>query len=187
MLEILIVLLIVGVLATLTAPSFTDSIQRNAREGSMRDLMSSIGLARSEAISRASTVAICRSVNQTSCAASTGGDWDAGWIIFTDAGVSGVVNGGDTLLEVRGAGNGQSKLTLKTRANGSFTGDFLQFDTDGFLANSTNGAYFKLCDQANVQLNARAILLGNTGRPALSPVQSDGIYHDLAGANLTCP
>lgn len=187
MLEILVVLAIVGILAALTAPSFTDSIRRNARDGAMLDLVSSIGLARSEAITRAATVSICRSTNQTACAGSTGADWDDGWIIFSDTGTVGTVDGTDVVIEVQGPGNDQTKTTLKTRANGNFTGDFLRFNTNGFLENSSNGAYFKFCDKADVQLNARAVLLGNTGRPAMSPEQSDGIHHDLAGANLTCP
>lgn len=187
MLELLVVLGIVGVLAVIAAPSFQDSIRRNGRDSAMLDLMSALALARSEAITQGRLVSICRSTNSTGCAATSGGDWDDGWVVFTDAGTAGVVTAGDTLLQVYGSGNDQAKVLLKTRANGNFAGDYLRFDEDGFLANSTTGAWFKFCDQANVQLNARAVLLSNTGRPAMSADQADGIHHDLAGANLTCP
>ena len=187
MLELLVVLGIVGVLAVIAAPSFQDSIRRNGRDSAMLDLMSSLALARSEAITQSRVVAICRSTDSAACAASTGSDWDDGWIVFTDSGTKGVVTAGDTLLQVYGPGNDQAKVLLKTRLNGNFTGDYLRFDADGFLENSSTGAWFKFCDQANVQLNARAVLLSNTGRPAMSADQPDGIHHDLAGANLTCP
>lgn len=187
MLEVLVVLAIVGILAALTAPSFQESIRRNARESAMLELTTALALTRSEAVTRARTASICRSVNMATCAASTGADWDAGWIVFIDTGVAGVLDGTDSLVQVRGTGTGQAAITLKTRLNGDFTGDFLRFDEDGFLESSSNGAYFKLCGPDNALADARAIWLSNTGRPAMSVDDGDGVHDDLAGADLTCP
>ena len=187
LLELLVVIGIVSTLSVMAAPSFQDSISRNARDSGMQELLSALAMARSEAISLGRRVSICRSVNLASCSATAGADWDDGWIIFTDAGTAGTLDGTDALVQVHGAGKDQSKITLKTVSNGNMTGNFLRFDNNGFLENSTTGAWFKFCDHDNVQLTARAILLSNTGRPALSADQPDGIHHDLAGANLTCP
>lgn len=186
MIELMVVLGIAGILAVMTVPGLQSSVERNAREASMQDITTGISLARSEAVSQARTISICRSINQTTCAAETGADWDDGWIVFSDAGAAGTIDGGDTLLQVHGPSNNQSKITLKTRANGNFTGDYLQFNRDGFLNNSTTGAYFNFCDHDNIVSKARAVWLSNTGRPSLSTAGSDGVHDDLTGANLTC-
>jgi type IV fimbrial biogenesis protein FimT len=187
LLELLVTLAIVTTLAVMAIPSFQDSIERNAREAAMLDLMGAIAFARSEAVSQSKKVSLCRSTDQSTCAASTAGDWDGGWIIFGDMGVAGVLNIGDALLQVHGPSNHQNVITLKSRTNGNFTGDFLQFDEDGFLNNTTTGAYLKICDLDNVAAKARAIWLANTGRPAFSTTDADGVQNDLAGANLVCP
>jgi len=187
MLELLVTMGIVGILAMMAAPSFQESLRRNAREAAMLELTSALSLTRSEAVLRAVNVSICRSVNQTACAASTGGDWDDGWIVFSDTGTAGVVDGTDVLVQARVTGNALTSIELFTRANGNFTGDFLQFNEDGFLENSTTGAYYKFCDPDNVQANTRAVHVSNTGRPASSMDDGDGIHNDLEGVNLTCP
>jgi type IV fimbrial biogenesis protein FimT len=187
LLELLVTMAIVTILAVMAIPSFQDSIERNAREAAMLDLMGAIAFGRSEAVSQSKKVSLCRSTDQSTCAASTAGDWDDGWIIFSDMGVAGTLNIGDVLLQVHGPSNDQNVITLKTSTNGNFTGDFLQFDEDGFLNNTTTGAYLKICDHDNVAAKARAIWLANTGRPALSTTDADGIQDDLAGANLVCP
>ena len=186
MIELMVVLGIAAILAISSIPGLQDSVERNAREAAMQEVTTGISLARSEAVSQARNISICRSSNQSACAASTGADWDDGWIVFADAGTAGILDGSDTLLQVHGPSNNQSKITLKTRANGDFTGDYLQFNRDGFLNNSTTGAYFKFCDHDNVVSKARAVWLSNTGRPSLSTAGSDGVHDDLAGANLTC-
>ncbi len=192
MLELMIVLAIAALLAAMAAPGLKDTLERNARESAMQDIVSAIGNTRSEAVTQGRTVTICRSTNQTSCAASTGGDWNAGWIIFTDAGTAGVLDGTDALVRVHGASNGQSVIKLETRANGYFTGDFLQFNSNGFLSNTTAatgaGAYFKFCAQDNVATKTRAILMSATGRPTLAPAVAAGATQkDLTGVALVCP
>ena len=82
-LELMVTLAVLALLAAVAIPSFDDSIQRNARDSAMLDLMSSLSLARSEAVNASSTVSLCRSSNQTACAGA--GDWAAGWLIFVDA------------------------------------------------------------------------------------------------------
>lgn len=188
MLELMVVVGIAAILAAMTVPSLQDTIERNAREAAMQDITTGISLARSEAVAQGRSVSICRSTNQTACAAGAGGaDWDDGWIIFSDSGTAGSLGSGDTLLQVHGPSNNQSKITLLSRTNSNFSGDFLQFNRDGFLNNSTTGAYFRFCDHDNIVTKARAVWLSNTGRPAISTSEIDGVHDDLVGANLTCP
>jgi type IV fimbrial biogenesis protein FimT len=188
MVELMVVVAIVAILALGAAPSLKDSLDRNGRESAMQTLITAIGVARSEAVSQGRTVSICRSTDQATCAATTGSDWNDGWIVFSDSNPAGVLGAGDTLLRIYGASNGQSVIKLETRVNGTFAGDYLQFNASGFLNNSTTGAYFKFCPIDNVALKARAVWLSNTGRPTPSATVANGTAQkDLAGAALVCP
>lgn len=187
LLELMIVLAIVGILATMVVPGMQDSMRRNAKDSNMLDLISAVGLARSEAVTQARSISICRSVDQTACAAAAGADWSAGWIVFTDSGAAGTVDGTDEVLRAGTVQNALSVVTLKTSTDTNFPTDFLQFDEHGSLKNSTTGAYFKFCDTNNAAVDARAVWLTNTGRTALSMDDADGVHNNPAGADLICP
>ena len=70
--EILIVLVIIGILATLAAPSFNDMIKSQRIKSMASDLNASLNLARSEAIKRNKNVTISPTVANT---------WHGGWKI----------------------------------------------------------------------------------------------------------
>jgi hypothetical protein len=72
-------------------------------------------------------------------------------------------------------------------SNNTLSNEFVQFDDDGFLNNSTGGAYFKFCDADNVAANTRAVWVTNTGRASQSIDDGDGLHNDLAGNNMACP
>ena len=59
-------------------------------------LVGALTLARNEAVTRGVSVSVCSSADNESCAADT--DWSTGWIVFTDAGVVGTVDGADVVL-----------------------------------------------------------------------------------------
>ncbi|HTR01535.1 MAG TPA: GspH/FimT family pseudopilin [Candidatus Acidoferrum sp.] len=190
MLEVMIVITIAGILTAMSIPGFKETLDRNSRDGAMMDLMTSISRARQEAVSQGHPVSMCRSTNFTACAASTGGDWTDGWIVFSDTGTAGTLDGTDAIVQVHNALNKQSKVLLLTRTNTNFTGDYLRFDSNGFLLNSTSGAYYRLCSIDKTVSKARAVWLANTGRPMLANQGTNGStgnYKDLAGADLVCP
>ncbi|MDT8399010.1 MAG: GspH/FimT family pseudopilin [Pseudomonadales bacterium] len=186
-LELLVTLAIVALLAAATVPSLQDIVTRNARDSGMQDLMTAIAGTRSEAVTRAASVALCRSVDASACAASTNGDWKDGWLVFQDAGTAGVVDGSDQIVLVHPALNGQNAIRIRTGSGANISGDYLRFSPEGFLQDPDNGAYFKFCDAANAPGNARAIWVGNAGRAALSVDDADGIHNDMAGVDLVCP
>ncbi|MBK9571346.1 MAG: GspH/FimT family pseudopilin [Rhodoferax sp.] len=96
--ELLVVIVILGVLAALAAPSFTETIKRY-RVNSIRDSMTSaIQLAKSDAIRRRVPVTLLRT---TGCGVtlSTVGDWDCGWQMFVDADNDGVLDSGEVVLQ----------------------------------------------------------------------------------------
>ncbi len=189
MLEILMVIAIAAILLAVALPSMRDTISRNARDSIQLDLLTSLSLARSQAVTLSVTTSVCHSSNQTSCSNSAGSDWTEGWLVFSDFDSDGVVDSadGDELLQVHPPANDIVAIELLNSSNNTLTNEFVQFNDDGFLNNSTGGAYFKFCDSDNVAANTRAIWVTNTGRASQSIDDGDGVHDDLAGNNMVCP
>ena len=80
LIELMVTVAILGVLAALAAPSFSEAILSNKLTSFANNFVSSATLARSEAIKRNAVVTLCRSANGTTCASS--GGWQQGWIVL---------------------------------------------------------------------------------------------------------
>lgn len=82
--ELLMTTLIVGVVLTISVPSFTSFMQNSKISATANDLHSSFQLARSEAARSKSNITICASNNSMSEEAACVGTLDEGWIVFVD-------------------------------------------------------------------------------------------------------
>lgn len=120
LLELLVTIAIVAVLATLAIPSFRSVINSNRLTAQANELVTSIQLARTEAIRRNATVTLCRTTNGTACAAAAG-SWDR-WIVLV---------GNTVLRDQRLQGQGQMQLTASAAS--------LVFRADGLARNATGG------------------------------------------------
>lgn len=78
--ELIIVLTIAGVLATLAAPSIQKFVASNRLATQVNDLLADISTTRSVAIKRNTNAGICASTTGTSCTA--GGNWANGWLVY---------------------------------------------------------------------------------------------------------
>ncbi|MFN4118451.1 GspH/FimT family pseudopilin [Acidovorax sp.] len=94
MIELMVVVAIVAVLASLAAPSFRDMVEGYRVRQAVEEMTSTIYFARSEAIKRGGNVSVRRN-----CTTGDNDDWDCGWIVFTDADNSGTLNGADVILQ----------------------------------------------------------------------------------------
>jgi type IV fimbrial biogenesis protein FimT len=103
LIEILVALSILGVLAALAAPSFTETIRRFRGEAIRDDLVASLQVARSEAITRSRSdttrVTMARMPTSGPCTTATNGDWSCGWQIFQDNDNDQVFNNADVLIQ----------------------------------------------------------------------------------------
>lgn len=185
LLELMVTLAVLAILATLTVPGFQDTIRRNARDSSMQDLSTALDFARAQAVTEGTTVSLCRSTDLSTCTGGGGGNWRAGWIVFTDRGTAGTVDGDDTVLRAQEAKRHDWEIELVDSSGGTVTGDFLRYTPDGFLADNDD-TYFRFCEIGGVVASARALLILRTGRVAASRDDGDGIHNDLSGANLSC-
>ena len=89
LIELIATVSIATILASIAVPSFSKMIERNRITTGTNELISSLILARSEALKRSINVSLCASNNDTNCNAN---DFSEGWIVFVDCGSDGVIN-----------------------------------------------------------------------------------------------
>jgi type IV fimbrial biogenesis protein FimT len=113
LLELMITISIAAILLAAGAPSFMQMLAKNRLEASSNDFVSSLNLARSEAVLRNVRTTVCRSSDGTSC----GGEWEDGWIVFVDdGGTPGVVEVGEEIVLVND-GFDRADYTLRGNNN----------------------------------------------------------------------
>lgn len=96
--ELMITLVIAALVVTVAIPSFNGLIKRNRISSYTNNLVTSLALARSEAVKRSAQVSLCASNNGTNCTATS---FEQGWIVFTDSNTAGTVDGTDAILRVQ--------------------------------------------------------------------------------------
>ena len=105
--ELLIVILITTVLASIAIPSYRTMVISNRVTSMVSDLHSALLLARSEALKRGAPVGICKTSNPSAAsptcdASSTTLGWAAGWIIYVDTDNSKTRASSEALIQVYG-------------------------------------------------------------------------------------
>jgi type IV fimbrial biogenesis protein FimT len=80
LIEMMFVIVVLAILATITAPSFRDASLGPRLTAIANSLHGSIQIARSEAIKANALVTMCASADEESCAETD--DWHKGWIVF---------------------------------------------------------------------------------------------------------
>lgn len=146
LLELLVAIAIMGVLFAIAIPSFKQMLKSNRLSTQANEFISTLNLARSEAIKRGDVINI--TATDSSAAAN---EWGPGWTVTTA--------GGDTLIQFDGL---DSTLTLDS--TGSF-GSF-QYQASGLI---DHGDTLNLCDDRTGEVG-RQITITNTGRVSVSDV-----------------
>ncbi|NOS87696.1 MAG: prepilin-type N-terminal cleavage/methylation domain-containing protein [Methylococcaceae bacterium] len=158
--ELMMTIAVASIVLGIGIPSFVSLIDNNRLTAYANDMVGALNLARSESIRRSMQVTVRRKGVSNS-------NWDAGWEVFTDVDVDGVLDAGtDVLLrEYPALSNG---VTLRSgdnfacwlaynsvglsRGSGS--------DCNGGLANDS----FRLCDSSAQASTSLKIIVSATGR-----------------------
>lgn len=180
LIEMLVAMSLIAVVIALAGPSMRELILNNRQVADYNTMLSSLTLARAEAIKRRARTRVCIS-NATPDCDTTATRWEDGWIIVADTNGNGTVTtaDGDLLLQV------QSGLEVGTtlRGNANVVRN-VTFDTRGF---SGSTGTLRFCDPRGAA-EARGIIISNTGRARQAlDSNGDGTVEGGGGANLTCP
>jgi type IV fimbrial biogenesis protein FimT len=133
LLEALVVLALLGILVAMAAPAVSGLSARHQVQAQAEGFLSSLVLARSEALRRQQRVSLCaQAVNQT-CDASA--RWQQGWLVFVDANDNGLREAGEALIEVHAALPAAVLLDADSTAKAYFS-----YGSEGRSA-STTGAF----------------------------------------------
>ena len=168
--ELMATLAVAGVLVTLAVPSFSELVKNNRLITQANDFVTSLNVARSEAIRRSSRVTVCKSSDQLSCAGS--GGWDQGWIVFNDVNGDGVVtNPTVNLLRVHSPLSGNVSLNGDANLDAyvSYVGSGATQQFAGG-ASATQSGVLALCDDRGYVSQAKGIQISATGRVSTASV-----------------
>ncbi|MHB1117325.1 GspH/FimT family pseudopilin [Sideroxydans sp.] len=84
--ELLIVIAIFAILASLAAPSFSELISRTRQDSVFSQLVSDLNRARNEAIKRNTSAILCVRGSDTACGNTT--NWQNGWLVCVGSGIT---------------------------------------------------------------------------------------------------
>ena len=170
LLELMVVVAIIAILATLVSPSFARLIQSNAMSSNVNTFMADMRYARSESTRRGGGVVMCRSDAPEAispvCSTTAGPDgrgWVSGWIVFLDANNDGVIAAGD-LLRV------QSPIAKMDSIveNGGEASSIFRFTATGRLFNASSATSLQFGGSAYASDVQRILCVNPGGRARIA-------------------
>ena len=172
LIELIVAVSILSILMGVAAPSLRDLFMNAAVTGQANDLLSSLAVARSEAIKRGVRTGVCTSTNGTSC---TSSQWNEGWLVFIDADMDGNKDAGTTSLRTQAAIEAQNTFTSTGHGTNGSGGRYIEYSPSGTLIGTLSTVTFTLCDTRTVatvgaaaaNLKGRRITISSTGRPRI--------------------
>jgi len=156
--ELLVVLAVSAILLAIAIPGYANFMNYNRLVAVTNDLVSSLQLARSEAIKRGIRVTVCKSSTPMESApvCDEEANWQQGWLVFVDDGIKGVLDIGDQILKVHGETPGGAVMTV---TNYSTYASYLPSGVSQGPNGLGNGTFY-VC----VAGSKRSIIINQTGR-----------------------
>ena len=145
LIEIIVTMVILGIVLTIAGLNFKGLLWSNQVKVAVNDFVTTLGFARSEAVTRGQVVAVCRSINATaanvpgtpvpSCSTAAGAGWETGYIVFADADADGVRDANEELLRIVPGQRGGVTLT----GGSANVTNVIRYAGTGFLTGSGEG------------------------------------------------
>ncbi len=161
LIEIFMTLVILGILVSIAVPSYNALIQGYKARTLSTEFISSLALARSEAVRQNTNVAMCAAAdaNLNTC----GTDWTHGWIVFVDNDGNGDIANNADKIKVHSA---LEQGTTVTAASSNIV-----YNSRGFVKSGAGDYILNASDCAGN--DGRNINIANTGRVSITSVACD--------------
>lgn len=159
LLELMIVVVIIAITASVGVPSFRDTIRNQRISTLSNELLTSVSQARAAAIQQNTNVVVCMSKNPDDnppvCEDTK--DWSAGWVVLADSNRDGAFE--NKLSDVRIS---HPNMIVKTNGAGQ-----VQFARTG-LPVGFNNATYSICDERKADTghlkDMRTLVISASGR-----------------------
>ena len=175
LIELIVAIAVAAIILSLGVPSFERVIERNQLTANVNKFVTTLTLARSEAVKRNQRVKICDSKDGINCGS---GNYELGWIVFVDENDDGNLdNPEEQLIQVFEAL--PSSFTINP--NLTLGANDISYQTNG---RSNRGGSFIFCKNNNVT-KAKVIVLDMNGRAHVTDQQPDGTPLDATGSPIT--
>ena len=171
LLELLIGLALLALLLMLAAPPLRELVTVNRAAVHAQTLMTSLVLARTEAVKRNQRVTLCKSADGAAC--TTTGDWSQGWLVFVDESTFGIHDPAEEVVRIQQGLDDDFTLRNANAAN------WYGYRPDGSAVSSGGlvTGTFRICPgNGNAKLAYR-VITNITGRPRTARAMGD----------LSCP
>ena len=166
LIELMVTTALLATTIGLATPAFADMIGRHQIRQQTDELLASLRLARTQAVSQHLDVYICRATSADQCAESRArwADWSDGWLVFADLNNNREFDADDNIIRQHYDPNRPFLLTINQPGR-------LRFRHDGSSRNL--GFYFCSNRQGHPPINRKLTLLytGRTRIETLSEIQ----------------
>jgi len=174
--ELLIVLSIIAILASLASPPLDHIVQGGQANNIISKIANYTRLARNVAVSKVTTSTLCPSIDGKTCSQS----WKDGVLLFTDANKNSKVDENDQIIRFKRPFFEQGELKWNAFRN------LVQFSPQG-VPSGTVGS-FVYCPASKDAHYAKSLSLSFQGRlRAGIDLNDDGIVEDSSQKNILCP
>jgi type IV fimbrial biogenesis protein FimT len=162
MTELIVVMIIIGILAAIGAPTYKYVTTSNRIAAEINGLLGDMQFARSEAVKEGQTVTVCASSTPYTSCTGSGGAWQHGWIVFLDSNGNQQVDAGETILRVQPAFSGTDTFIATVVAYTAATYNRLGYAPTG----QTTTLNIKLHDSTDNHNWTRCLAITPVGTPA---------------------
>lgn len=162
LIELMVVLALVAILASMAAPSFRTLLAKRTVEAAAGAMLADLRFTRSESVKRAARVTLCQSSDGASCVGNAGA-WTDGWIVFIDEDGDSALDAGDEVIRVQqrlpSMGSIASTNPASDRKN-------LTYQPTGWSRSANRTFIFKPAGSV-AGSTQRILCISNQGRPGL--------------------
>jgi type IV fimbrial biogenesis protein FimT len=160
LIELMVGLIVMGGLLGMAVPAMSAMLNSVRLDSATQSMVSSLQLARSEAIKRGTRVVLCKSPSGEDCDHTSG--WEDGWIVFQDRNNNAMVDEGENILHK------EQPLAANLRLTGNSTVlSYVSYTPFG-QAKMTSGAFqagtLTACMSSKSRAAARQIVINIAGR-----------------------